>query len=127
LTDPNTSKAATDFYDLVKNSQEAVNAVNRMKKEGRVEELKDFISDEENIKLMSVAPSLRRIQDQMAQVRRKSTYLNGTMKVTPKSAAKKLTGCRNYMIRLPVKGIESWSPQGLVAREKNALQGDQRA
>ena len=69
LTDPNTSKAATDFYDIMQNSQEAVNAVNRLKKEGRVEELQEFVSDEDRKKLIAVAPSLRRIQEQMARIR----------------------------------------------------------
>lgn len=69
LTDPNTSKAATDFYDIMQNAQQAVNALNRLKKEGRVEEAEVLLSDEEQKKLISVAPSLRRVQDQMAKIR----------------------------------------------------------
>jgi hypothetical protein len=69
LTDPNTSKAATDFYDIMQNAQQAVNAVNRLKKEGRVEEIEALLSDEEQKKLMAAAPSLRRIQDQMGKIR----------------------------------------------------------
>lgn len=69
LTDPNTSKAATDFYDIMQNSQEAVNAVNRLKKEGRIEEIQVILSDEEQKKLIAVAPSLRRVQEQMAKIR----------------------------------------------------------
>jgi hypothetical protein len=69
LTDPNTSKAATDFYDIMKNSQEAVNSFNRLKKEGKIEEAEVFISDEERQKLIAVAPALRRIQDQMGKIR----------------------------------------------------------
>lgn len=69
LTDPNTSKAATDFYDIMQNSQEAVNMMNRLKKEGKVEELQEFLSDEERKKLISVAPSLRSVQERMAKIR----------------------------------------------------------
>jgi hypothetical protein len=69
LTNPNTSKAASDYYDLAQNAQEAVNYVNRMKKEGRIEEAKEYMSDEENKKLVAAAPAYRRIGEQMAKVR----------------------------------------------------------
>ena len=69
LTNPNTSKAATDYYDLSHNAQEAVNYVNRLKKEGRIEEAKEYMSDEEHKKLVAAAPAYRRIGEQMAKVR----------------------------------------------------------
>lgn len=69
LTNPNTSKAATDYYDLAHNAQEAVNYVNRLKKEGRVEEAKEYLSDEEHKKLVNAAPAFRRVGDQMAKIR----------------------------------------------------------
>jgi Large polyvalent protein associated domain 38 len=69
LTNPNTSKAASDYYDLAHNAQEAVNYVNRMKKEGHIAEAKEYMSDEEHKKLVAAAPSYRRIGDQMAKVR----------------------------------------------------------
>jgi hypothetical protein len=69
LTNPNTSKAASDYYDLAHNAQEAVNYVNRLKKEGRIEEAKEYMSSEEHKKLVAAAPAYRRVGEQMAKVR----------------------------------------------------------
>jgi hypothetical protein len=113
LTDPNTSKAATDFYDLIKNSQEAVNAVNRMKKEGRVEELKDFISDEENIKLMAVAPSLRRIQDQMAQVRSQINILKRDYEGDPEERREKINRLQKLYDQVARQGYKVMESAGV--------------
>ena len=69
LTNPNTSKAASDYYELSHNAQETVNAFNRLKTTGHIEEAKEFIANEDNKKLMAAAPALRRVGDQMAKVR----------------------------------------------------------
>ena len=113
LTDPNTSKPATDFYDLIKNSQETVNAVNRMKKEGRVEELKEFISDEENIKLMSVAPSLRRIQDQMAQVRSQINILKRDYEGDPEERRQKINQLQKIYDQVARQGYRVMEAAGV--------------
>jgi len=83
LTNPNTSKAASDFYEISNAAQETVNAFNRAKKEGRVEALQEMMSDEEKKKLLKVAPSLRKIQDQMANVRRQINIIKNNEKLDP--------------------------------------------
>lgn len=83
LTNPNTSKAASDFYEISNTAQETVNAFNRAKKEGRVEALQEILSDEEKKKLLKVAPSLRKIQDQMANVRRQINIIKNNEKLDP--------------------------------------------
>lgn len=83
LTNPNTSKAASDFYEISSTAQETVNAFNRAKKEGRVEVLQEMMSDEEQKKLLKVAPSLRKIQDQMATVRRQINVIRNNEKLDP--------------------------------------------
>jgi hypothetical protein len=83
LTNPNTSKAATDFYEISNTAQETVNAFNRMKKEGRVEAIQEFMADEEKVKLMKAAPALRKIQDQMANIRRQVNIIKNNEKLDP--------------------------------------------
>lgn len=83
LTNPNTSKAASDFYEISSTAQETVNAFNRAKKEGRVEAIQEIMSDEERKKLLAVAPSLRKIQDQMANVRRQINVIRNNEKLDP--------------------------------------------
>ena len=90
LTNPNTSKAATDYYEISNNAQEAVNAFNRMKKEGRVEEAKEFVSKEENKKLMAAAPSLRKIQDQMSAIRTQINVIERNEKIDPETRRQRI-------------------------------------
>jgi hypothetical protein len=90
LTNPNTSKAATDYYEISNNAQEAVNAFNRMKKEGRIEEAKEFVSKEENKKLMAAAPSLRKIQDQMSTIRTQINVIERNEKIDPETRRQRI-------------------------------------
>ena len=90
LTNPNTSKAATDYYEISNNAQEAVNAFNRMKKEGRIEEAKEFVSKEENKKLMTAAPSLRKIQDQMSAIRTQINVIERNERIDPETRRQRI-------------------------------------
>jgi hypothetical protein len=90
LTNSNTSKAATDYYEISNNAQEAVNAFNRMKKEGRIEEAKEFVSKEENKKLMAAAPSLRKIQDQMSTIRTQINVIERNEKIDPETRRQRI-------------------------------------
>jgi hypothetical protein len=83
LTNPNTSKAATDYYDIAHNAQETVNAFNRLKKEGLVEEAQAMLQDEEKKKLMAAAPALRRVQEQMAKIRASMNFIEQNQKMSP--------------------------------------------
>jgi hypothetical protein len=85
MTNPNTSKAATDFYEITGAAQETVNAFNRMKKEGRVQEAKEFLSDEDNRKLMSIAPAMRKVQDNMAKIRARVNQINAAKGMDPET------------------------------------------
>jgi hypothetical protein len=85
MTNPNTSKAATDFYEIMGTAQETVNAVNRMKKEGRIQEAKEFLSDEDKRKLMAVAPAMRKVQDNMAKIRARINQINAAKGMDPET------------------------------------------
>jgi hypothetical protein len=85
MTNPNTSKAATDFYEIMGTAQETVNAVNRMKKEGRIQEAKEFLSDEDTRKLMAVAPAMRKVQDNMAKIRARINQINAAKGMDPET------------------------------------------
>lgn len=85
MTNPNTSKAATDFYDIMHNAQETVNAFNRMKKEGRVQEAKEFMDSEEKRKLVAIAPTMRKIQDNMAKIRARVNQIEASKGMDPET------------------------------------------
>jgi len=113
LTDPNTSKAATDFYDIMQNSQEAVNAVNRLKKEGRVEELQEFVSDEDRKKLIAVAPSLRRIQEQMARVRSRINQIKVDYDRDPEDRRDEINKLQGMYDRIARQGYQVLEAAGI--------------
>jgi hypothetical protein len=85
MTNPNTSKAATDFYEITGAAQETVNAFNRMKKEGRIQEAQEFLSDEDRRKLVSIAPAMRKVQDNMAKIRARVNQINAAKGMDPET------------------------------------------
>jgi hypothetical protein len=83
MTNPNTSKAVADFFELEHNAQETVTYMNRLKATGRVEEAKAFSADEQNKKLMSAAPVLRNIGTQMTELRKAINYYTNKQDMDP--------------------------------------------
>lgn len=75
MTNPNTSSAAKDFYEITHTSQEVVNQFNRLVSQGRKEEAQAYAADEENKKLYAAAPVLRNLQNQMNLIRKRVNYL----------------------------------------------------
>lgn len=90
MTNPNTSKAVADFYELTHNAQEAVTYMNRLKATGQVEEAKAFSSDEQNKKLMAAAPVLRNIGTQMTELRKAMNYYTNKQDMDPEERRVKI-------------------------------------
>jgi hypothetical protein len=113
LTDPNTSKAASDFYELSHNAQEAVNAFNRLKKEGRADEAKEFMADEEHRKAYAAAPALRRVQDQMAKIRTAINYYENNNKMDPEERRQRINELQTTYDRVAQQGYKIATAAGI--------------
>lgn len=113
MTNPNTSKAATDFYEIMGTAQEVVNAVNRMKKEGRIQEAKEFLSDEDNRKLMAVAPAMRKVQDNMAKIRARVNQIEASKGMDPET--------KRVQINKLMEMYDRTSRQGYAITEKAGI------
>ena len=113
MTNPNTSKAATDFYEIMGTAQEVVNAVNRMKKEGRIQEAKEFLSDEDNRKLMAVAPAMRKVQDNMAKIRARVNQIEASKGMDPET--------KRVQINKLMELYDRTSRQGYAITEKAGI------
>jgi hypothetical protein len=113
LTNPNTSKAATDFYEINYTAQETVNAFNRMKKEGRVEAVQEFMADEERVKLMKAAPALRKIQDQMANIRRQVNIIKNNEKLDPEVRRDRINELMGVYDRIARQGYKVAEAAGI--------------
>ena len=83
MTDPNSSKAIADFYDLEHKASQVVTAFNEMKATGNIEKVKGFLSDEEKKKLLSIEPSLRKVGESMTAIRRQITYYKDNQSIDP--------------------------------------------
>jgi hypothetical protein len=113
LTNPNTSKAASDYYDLSHNAQEAVNYVNRLKKEGRIAEAKEYMSDEEHKKLVAAAPAYRRVGEQMAKVRAEINRIKGDVNRTGQSKQEEINRLQGVYDRIARQGYKIAEAAGI--------------
>jgi hypothetical protein len=75
MTNPKTSSAATDFYEIAHNAQETVTDFNRAVMRGDREHALDIMSDEEKKKLYAIAPVTRSMQNQMNLIRKRVNYI----------------------------------------------------
>jgi len=105
LTNPNTSKAATDYYEIAHNAQETVNAFNRLKKEGRIEEAQAMVQDEEKKKLMAAAPALRRVQEQMAKIRANMNFVEKNQSIDPDTRRDEINRLQLMYDRVARQGV----------------------
>jgi hypothetical protein len=105
LTNPNTSKAATDYYEIAHNAQETVNAFNRFKKEGRIEEAQAMVQDEDKKKLMAAAPALRRVQEQMAKIRANMNFIEQNQKIDPDTRRDEINRLQLMYDRVARQGV----------------------
>jgi len=68
MTNPNSSKAVADFYDLDHKAGELYSEFNTLRKTGQGAEAKSLLENEQQKKLIQAAPALRRIQTQMTNI-----------------------------------------------------------
>lgn len=113
MTNPNTSKAATDFYDIMNNAQETVNAFNRMKKEGRVEEAKEFMADEDKRKLMAIAPTMRKIQENMAKIRARVNQVEASKGMDPETKRQQINKLMEMYDKVAKQGYQITQRAGI--------------
>jgi hypothetical protein len=105
LTNPNTSKAATDYYKIAHTAQETVNEFNRYKKFGMAEEAQAIVQDEEKKKLMAAAPALRRVQEQMAKIRANMNIIEKNKNLDPDTRRDEINRLQLMYDRVARQGV----------------------
>jgi hypothetical protein len=83
MTNPNSSKAVADFYELDHNASQVYEWFNKLKSTGRVEEAKQLLSEDQNKRLITAAPILRRIQTQMTDINKQINMVKESPQFTP--------------------------------------------
>jgi hypothetical protein len=69
MTDPNVSKAVSDFYTLEHNAKEMTNMFASLKKEGLFERAREYVNDDEKKSQMIAAPVFRKIGEQLVKIK----------------------------------------------------------
>ena len=114
MTNPNTSKAASDFYEIMHTAQETTNLFNRFKSEGQIESAKELVSDEDKRKLIAITPVLRTIQNQMNQLRKQVNYYKeNEAGLTPEERQEKINQAMQKYDMVARKGYEVMDRAGL--------------
>ena len=83
MTNPNSSKAVADFYDLDHKASELYTEFNTLRKTGQGAEAKSLLEDEQQKKLISVAPILRKIQTQMTNIHAQINMVKNNQRMSP--------------------------------------------
>ena len=68
MTDPNVSKAVSDFYGLEHNAKEMTNMFADLKKDGLFERAKEYVNDEDKRKQLVAAPVFRSLGEKMGKI-----------------------------------------------------------
>ena len=113
MTNPNTSHAATDFYEISHSAQETVNAFNRLKTRGEGEAAREFVSDEEKRKLIAVAPVLRGIQNNMALVRKQVNVIKESQTMDPEEKRLRINQLMERYDQIAQKGYQVLERAGI--------------
>ena len=83
MTNPNSSKAVADFYDLDHKASELYTEFNTLRKTGQGAEAKSLLEDEQQKKLIQVAPILRKIQTQMTNIHAQINMVQNNQRMSP--------------------------------------------
>jgi hypothetical protein len=113
MTNPNTSKAVADFYELEHNAQETVTYVNRLKNTGRAEEVKAYIADEQTKKQMGAAPYLRNIGTKLTDIRKAMTYYTNAQNIDPEVRRVKLNELETMYHQVAAQGYKVAEASGI--------------
>jgi hypothetical protein len=90
LTDPNVSKAVSDFYDLEANAKQMAGAINKFKGEGNTEGIQSILNDEEKKKAYISEAPLRKIGEEMTKVRKAINFYKENQGIDPEERRRKI-------------------------------------
>jgi hypothetical protein len=100
LTDPTRDKAVGDFYEVYKTANEVSTAVNDYKKIGAIESIEKIYADEDKIKLLQVAPTLRRIAESMTKVNNAIRLIQNSQDIPSDERLKRVNELEGQLSRI---------------------------
>jgi hypothetical protein len=106
LTDQNSNKAVSDFYQIEQTANQVAQEFSTMTKSGLGKEAVELMQDEDKRKLMASAPALRRVATSMTTIRKAIEATNNNQSIPPderREMVNKLTAQYNRVAEQGVK------------------------
>ena len=106
LTDQNSNKAVSDFYQIEQTANQVAQEFSTMSKSGLGKEAVELMEDEDKRKLMASAPALRRVATSMTAIRKAIEATNNNQSIPPderREMVNKLTAQYNRVAEQGVK------------------------
>jgi len=83
LTDPQVNKAVSDYYEISRTATETANLFTKYKQEGRGDELRALVADQDKRQQIVAAPVLRKIGDSMSQIQKAIRAIDANKALPP--------------------------------------------
>jgi hypothetical protein len=113
LTDPQVSKAVSDFYDLEKSATETANLFTRYKNEGRGEELQALASDKEKLAQVQAAPVLRKLAQEMTKINKAINTIDNNKNIPPQERRDRINELQRVLATVAQQGYQVAGIAGL--------------
>jgi hypothetical protein len=113
MTNPNSSKAVADFYELDHNAGQLYTQFNALKKAGQGEEAKALLSDEQNKKMIAVAPALRKVQTQMTTIHNQINIIKQNTRMSPEEKRDKINMLEQSLDKVARQGYKIAESAGI--------------
>jgi len=113
MTDPNVSKAVSDFYDIEAKAKQTAQEFTDLKNRGLTKEAKEYLSDEEHKKLIQASPALRKIGEQMTKIRKQMNVISENQNLDPEVRRERLNELNQTFNRVAAQGYKVSQSLGL--------------
>lgn len=113
LTNPNSDRAVANFYEITQTAQEVSRAFNDLAKLGQGEEAAAYLGEDENRMLIGAASSMRKIRDQMSEIRQQIRIIRASQTMSPEEKREYTNQLQETFNRLAQQGVSLADQLGL--------------
>ena len=113
MTDPNVSKAVSDFYDIESKAKQTSQAFTDLKNKGLGKDAKEYIADEEHKKLIQASPTLRKIGQQMTEIRKQMNIITENQDIPAEVRRERLNNLNQQFNKVAAQSYKITESLGL--------------
>jgi hypothetical protein len=113
LTDENSNKAVSDFYQIQQTANQVAQEFSTMTKTGLGKEAVELMQDEDKRKLMASAPALRRVATSMTDIRKAIEATNNNQNIPPDERREMVNKLTSQYNRVAEQGVKLANTLGI--------------